>query len=208
LHDREPNLDAESLPMPASPNRIAEVLVAFDELVAAEDGTTWRARVLGAPNDIGHWEGWIEFSQARPGPAGDGALEDWIPTERETTQPNRTDLAYWATGLSAVYLQGALQRARRPELPRAVPAPTFVASRGPAPHHPAAPSGVVRHPVLDPFSVYSQGEQVLRAELHALSPDHLRTIASAYSLDLAAGDGDLADRIVAAVRREVSGPRA
>ena len=34
-----------------------------------------------------------------------------IATGRETTQPNRTDTEYWATGLSEVYLEGALQRA-------------------------------------------------------------------------------------------------
>ena len=195
--------------MSASPERVAEVLVAFDEAIVAEDGTRWRARVLGAPNAIGHWEGWIEFAPVSSAAPGDGGPDGWLPTERETTQPNRTDLSYWATGLSDVYLQGAVERARNRERPRpVVPVPTYVASRGPAPHHPAAPSGVVRHPVLDPFAVYSQGEQILRSELHALSPDHLRTIASAYSLDLGAGDGDLADRIVAAVRREVSGPRA
>ena len=35
---------------------------------------------------------------------------------RETTQPNLTDLRYWATGLTPVYLEGALERI----LPKAV----------------------------------------------------------------------------------------
>ena len=33
---------------------------------------------------------------------------------RETTQPNRTDTLYWATGLTPIYLEGALQRALHP----------------------------------------------------------------------------------------------
>jgi hypothetical protein len=34
-------------------------------------------------------------------------------TDRETTQSNHEDLAYWATGLGDAYLQGAFSRARR-----------------------------------------------------------------------------------------------
>jgi hypothetical protein len=34
-----------------------------------------------------------------------------IQTTRETTQPNRQDLDYWATGLTVGFLDGALDRA-------------------------------------------------------------------------------------------------
>ena len=34
-----------------------------------------------------------------------------VQSPRETTQPNLTDLNYWATGLTPVYLEGALARA-------------------------------------------------------------------------------------------------
>lgn len=34
-------------------------------------------------------------------------------TRRETTQPSRDALRYWATGLEPTYLQGALERALR-----------------------------------------------------------------------------------------------
>ena len=37
-----------------------------------------------------------------------------IRSGRETTQPNRQDTAYWATGLTPVYLEGALERALNP----------------------------------------------------------------------------------------------
>ena len=52
----------------------------------------------------GLWHGWIEFI-----PLGDG---EPIRSPRETTQPNRTDAVYWASGLSRVYLEGALRRAQ------------------------------------------------------------------------------------------------
>jgi hypothetical protein len=51
----------------------------------------------------GVWEAWLEFN-----PLGGGSP---LVTSRETTQPNRTDTEYWATGLTIIYLEGALQRA-------------------------------------------------------------------------------------------------
>ena len=67
----------------------------------------WVARACGRIREDGLWEGWIEFER------NDGIL---MRTERETTQPNRTDLAYWATGLTPVYLEGAFRRATKDEL--------------------------------------------------------------------------------------------
>ena len=84
--------------------RVPEVLVHFDEAVASPSGARYHARVLGAPTALGQWEGWLEFTPV--------ALEGVaIETDRETSQPNRVDLDYWATGLSRVYLEGALGRA-------------------------------------------------------------------------------------------------
>ena len=193
--------------MPAEINPAAEVLVEFDEPITAADGTAWRARVVGMKNAIGHWEGWIEFVPASRWPGATSA--DWVPTERETTQPNRTDLKYWATGLTVVYLEGALTRAidhTRPTV--TVPSVASAPSRGPASHVPPPapmPVGAISHPVLDPFAVYQQGEGVLRSELHALSADHLRAIVAAYGLDVAATPAAaLADRIVDDVRAKAA----
>jgi hypothetical protein len=72
--------------------------------VRTADGRIWRARVYGRP--LGEvWEGWIEFV------AGDGSV---ATTARETTQPDRRALAYWASGLEPIYLEGALARALDP----------------------------------------------------------------------------------------------
>jgi hypothetical protein len=52
----------------------------------------------------GTWEGWIDFvplSAALPSRR----------TGRETTQPDRAALEYWATGLEPLYLAGAFERA-------------------------------------------------------------------------------------------------
>ena len=84
---------------------MAEELLEFENTVEDEDGKSWVAVVMGAEREDTHWEGWIRFD-----PAGGGEA---LSTERETTQPNREDLAYWATGLTYFYLEGALARARR-----------------------------------------------------------------------------------------------
>ncbi len=58
----------------------------------------------------GLWEGWLAFF-----PLAGGAV---LATDRETTQSKRSDVDYWAGGLTVTYLEGALRRAldRRPEV--------------------------------------------------------------------------------------------
>ena len=74
----------------------------YDELVSSPAGT-YRARVYGQPQDGGTWSGWLVFF-----PVGGGRV---IATDRETTQSSLEDLGYWASGLTHVYLHGALERA-------------------------------------------------------------------------------------------------
>ena len=82
-----------------------EVLVKFDEPIMNQQGDMYFAEAVGRKRgDDGLWEGWLEFV------AADESGEP-ISTERETTQPNRREVDYWAQGLSRVYLQGALARA-------------------------------------------------------------------------------------------------
>ena len=66
------------------------------------DGHDWHVRVEGVERPDGTWAGRIVFA--------DGTVIR--TTEQETSQPNRDALAYWATGLEQVYLEGALGRAR------------------------------------------------------------------------------------------------
>jgi hypothetical protein len=82
--------------------------VVHERVVSLEgdDGQVYGlVRVHAEPSpDIGTWEGWIEFVTE---------LGQRVVTDRETTQPNRQAVVYWATGLEPVYLEGALQRAVR-----------------------------------------------------------------------------------------------
>jgi hypothetical protein len=82
---------------------VAELLE-FENTVEDADGRSHVATVLGREADDGTWIGWVRFR----GPTG-----EILETGRETTQPNRQTLAYWAGGLTYYYLEGALARARR-----------------------------------------------------------------------------------------------
>jgi hypothetical protein len=182
---------------------MAEVLVEFTDPVETEDGMRYIARACGAPADgNGLWHGWIEFIPTTGG--------EVLRSPRETTQPNRQDTLYWATGLTAVYLEGALNRARRSleRAPDEHPAPRPV-YEGPA----AEPTPATAEAVLNPFSVYRKGEATLRAQLGALATWHLVNIVRAYALsDLGAAAlnrmtaAELTELIVAAARDRENSP--
>jgi hypothetical protein len=83
---------------------LSETLLEYELPVVAENGKVYRARARGRPRVDGLWEGWIELESI------DG--DELLTTPRETTQPNHKDLVYWATGVTPVFLEGALVRAR------------------------------------------------------------------------------------------------
>jgi hypothetical protein len=151
---------------------MAETLLQYQKPVLAPDGSLYEARACGGPMEGGTWEGWIEFVPLD----GSGPLR----SRRETTQPNRTDTEYWATGLTQVYLEGALRRT--------LDAPVTIVTTPPQPSvfpGPAMRSTVNERPVqsvLDPFSIYDKSEALLRAQLGALSAWHLVNIITAYEL--------------------------
>jgi hypothetical protein len=159
-------------------NYAAETLVQLSPLVTGPDGTRYEARACGAPMPDGvGWQGWIEFVPIAGG--------DPVRTSRETTQPNRTDTEYWASGLTPVYLDGALARALTE--PRRVgidspPSPQPTIFGAPAP---ATSSAGARTSIIDPFSVYAHGETHLRKQLGAMAAWHLVNIARAYELTAA-----------------------
>ena len=154
---------------------MARVLLTFATPLVASENRTYVARACGRQQPDGSlWEGWIEFVPDR------GAA---VRSGRETTQPNLPDLEYWATGLTPVYLEGALKRAlagpTRVVSPGPVETPAF---DGPAPARVQDSPEPAFHPVLDPFSVYAKGEDLLRQELSAMRPWHLRNIIRGYDL--------------------------
>ena len=173
---------------------MAEVVHVLDEAINF-DGVAYTAQVAARPD--GHlWEGWIEFI------ADDGS--DVRRTPRETTQPDRDAVVYWATGLSGTYLEGAFARtiARAAPLREVQPIPMF---DGPAPVPGANTTPGPDRAVLNPFSVGEKGERLLRRQLAALDAWHLRNIVRGYELadeeiDLEALDHRaLVELIVAAV---------
>lgn len=183
---------------------MGETLLQFPRPIAAPDGTRYEARACGSPMPGGGtWQGWIEFI-----PISAGAP---VRSPRETTQPNRTDTEYWATGLSDVYLEGALRRALEPR-PTAAAGPPAEPSLFAAPAESVAPaptSGTTS--VLDPFSVYEKGEALLRKQLAALSAWHLVNIIVDYELSAESAAtlnshsaGVLIEIIVDGVRRDLT----
>jgi hypothetical protein len=190
---------------------MAEVLVKFDEPIAAAGGKTYLAQAVGKEVDGGLWDGWLEFQGVEDGL---GALA----SGRETTQANRKNLEYWAQGLTIVYLEGALDRAISLSEPRRERAPMEAEpSRFAEPANRTAPPLASRSPapraILDPFQVYSQGEEILLGELRALSRDHIENIATASGIGItspggssAASKDDLIEAIVGDVRRASGRP--
>jgi len=84
---------------------MTDVLRRLPETVADARGTH-RAQVLARQRGDGSWEGWIEFAPA------DAASSLKYTTPIETHQRDRVALERWASGLTAVYAEGALARAR------------------------------------------------------------------------------------------------
>ena len=82
--------------------REAVLIQEFKTKVMTEDGRVYTARAYAGRRG-GDWVGWLVFASE------DG---NEITTDRETTQPDRRAIEYWASGLEPVYLDGALTRAR------------------------------------------------------------------------------------------------
>ena len=152
------------------------VLVYETSPLTLPDGRTYTAQACGREREDRTWEGWLEFVP------DDGSVV--LRSRRATTQPSRAALEYWATGLTPVYLEGALERTLRPAIAAEPPAMPVIPSvyEEPAPAAVAAAEAPVTEPVLDPFSAYAKGEDLLRRQLGALSPRHLRAIIVGYRL--------------------------
>ena len=189
---------------------MAEVLTEFETTIKDESGREYIARACGRECPDGHWEGWLEFV-----PLDGGVV---VPSARETTQPNRVDTEYWATGLTPIFLEGALRRALAP-----VEIVERVIDVRPVYDEPASTRRVVSvsgaravraRPVLNPFQVYEQGEDILRGQLAALDGPRLRDIVRGYALTdgdtselMRVSEAELTDIIVNAVRERDDGTK-
>ena len=151
---------------------MAETVAQFETPVRDREGLLYTSTVCGRERDDGLWEGWIEFTNIE--------TRKVVRSTRETTQPNFTDLKYWATGLTEVYLEGALDRTlRAPRVRESEPVPPPVFD-GPAERTPSRRT--YPDAILDPFSVYEKSPELLVNELTALRARHLRQIITEYDL--------------------------
>ena len=164
------------------------VLLTYQTTLATPGGRTYRPRACGRQRADGTWQGWLEFLPDDATPI--------VHSDRETTQPNLVDLEYWATGVTPVYLEGALERALGPAFRHA-----RVGAGGPP----------VSAPVLDPFAAFERGELHLWTQLRGRSPRYLQQIIRTYRL---ASDGRHSEQprttaqltafIIAAVRNRLA----
>jgi len=181
---------------------MAEVLRSFDEPIRDDSGE-YHARVVGRLAKDGMWEGWLEFVPL------EGRNDDALISAVESRQPERKHLDYWASGLSVVYAEGALQRARRPTTVRTHLIET-PASDAPSPRIRTTPPRTVgTEPILDPFEVGSHSLDILVQELRALGRARLLNIIVAYELNPGGDDierltdAQLITLIVVAVEAEL-----
>ena len=80
------------------------VMMQLSEIVSDERGT-FHALVMARERNDSGWEGWLEFV-----PADNDSCRYATPIE--TRQHDRVAMERWASGLTAVYAEGALSRAR------------------------------------------------------------------------------------------------
>ena len=160
---------------------MAELLTSYETPVR-DDGTAYHARAVGRRAPNGMWEGWLEFEPI-------GGRGDAYVSSVETTQPEREHLVYWATGLTPIYLEGALHRAKHPLVVRVRREETPLSDE-PAPRHVtrSRPVASVPEPVLDPFEIGGRSMDILRQELTALNRPRLLNIIAAFDLNPAGED--------------------
>ena len=88
---------------------MAELLQEYASTVTDAYGLTYNVRSYGEERTDGTWIGWLQFHPT-------DVTKPVLLTDQETSQPNRTAVEYWATGLEPVYFEGAFERAREATL--------------------------------------------------------------------------------------------
>ena len=88
---------------------MAELLQEYASTVTDAYGLTYAVRSYGEERTDGTWIGWLQFHPI-------DVTRPVLLTDQETSQPNRTAVEYWATGLEPVYFEGAFARAREATL--------------------------------------------------------------------------------------------
>jgi len=83
---------------------MSELIQRYVPKLQDDNGAVYTVTAWGEKTRQGTWEGWLEFYPSDNAKA-------ILRTARETTQPNRSAVQYWASGLEPVYFEGAFERA-------------------------------------------------------------------------------------------------
>jgi hypothetical protein len=89
---------------------LTNLMMQLSETVCDERGT-FHPRAMARERSNGSWEGWLEFV-----PSDEDRSSIYV-TPIETHQRDRMTMEYWASGLTGVYAEGALARARIRQIP-------------------------------------------------------------------------------------------
>ena len=156
---------------------MAHVVAVFDPPLQLSNGRIYTAQACGRQREDGRWEGWLEFV-----PDDTSVV---LRTERETTQRNLAELEHWASTLTPVYLQGALDRTLTPP-PVVVDEPVVPSVYGePAPSHADVipVRGADTAPgLVDPFVEIARGEEECARRLARLTREELYAIIAINNL--------------------------
>lgn len=82
---------------------MSELIQRYEPRLHDDNGVTYTVTAWAEETLQGTWEGWLEFY-----PTDNRNLI--LRTQRETTQPNRPAVEYWASGLEPIYFEGAFER--------------------------------------------------------------------------------------------------
>ena len=177
---------------------MSEIIEHLPYTITDAQGRPYYVSVAGARRADGEWEGWLEYVPLDE--------SDALITPTETTQTNRGSLLHWADGLTETYVQGAFARAVA-----ATAADTESRRVAERADQAAAVAATVDLP--DPFRLYAEGRETMRARLNAWPRAILLNIIAASNLNPAGlslawlSDLQLVTFIMTAVEAQLSAGR-
>src|SRR5688572_27640870 len=177
---------------------MSEIIADLPYIMTDGAGREYYVSVAGDRRADGEWEGWLEYVPLDE--------SDALITPTETTQSNRAALEHWASVLTDTYVQGAFARA--------VTATAVAAqSRVVATRLDRAAAVAASADLPDPFQLFTQARETMRARLSAWPRAILLNIIAASNLNPAGkslawlSDRQLVTFIVTAVEAQLSAGR-
>jgi hypothetical protein len=84
---------------------MADLIHEYATRIQSPSGETFVVRTYAERQSAGTWIAWLEYEPVE----GHGPI---LRTDRETSQASRSAIEVWASGLEAIYLDGAFARAQ------------------------------------------------------------------------------------------------